>query len=87
MTKKHSVLFYENMLFHPSMPDDIVFVCDSWAGWIDDSARDAVMPSGYSVKKMVIPAGCTGIMPAAWCSRVTSAYSAHSKKWSICVSA
>ncbi|PIC31792.1 hypothetical protein B9Z55_012365 [Caenorhabditis nigoni] len=62
MTKKHAVLFYKNMLFHSSMPNDTVFVCDSWAGWIDDTARDSVMPSGYNVKKMVIPAGCTGMV-------------------------
>ncbi|PIC33299.1 hypothetical protein B9Z55_013327 [Caenorhabditis nigoni] len=62
MTKKHAVLFYKDMLFHSSMPDDMVFVCDSWVGWVDNSARDSVTPSGYNVRKMVIPAGCTGMV-------------------------
>ncbi|CAP23857.2 Protein CBG02707 [Caenorhabditis briggsae] len=60
MTKELMKVFFQKIVFDSSMPNDALFIVDSWNSWKDTAAIDSVTPSSHKLKLLTIPAGCTG---------------------------
>ncbi|CAO4375147.1 unnamed protein product [Caenorhabditis nigoni] len=62
MTKDLMLEFFQDCVFDPRMPRNMLLLVDSWSSWKDSAAIESVKPRTRKLKTVLIPPGCTGMI-------------------------